>query len=48
MVVGSWVKVRSYDRPGDIDVLFALPKSVYDRYQLEAISNPSPKAELTA
>jgi hypothetical protein len=33
VLVGSWSKLTRIRPPRDIDVLFPLPKSVYDRYQ---------------
>jgi hypothetical protein len=33
MLVGSWGKATEVRPPRDIDVLFALPKAVYDRYE---------------
>lgn len=34
--IGSWAKFTRVRPPRDVDVLFELPKSVYDRYQLKS------------
>lgn len=33
LYVGSWGKLTRIRSPRDVDVLFKLPKSVYDRFQ---------------